>query len=225
MSSGIGNAILVVGSVEVLGRRVDARFETGRIGERRLFGALERVVQEALHDGGDLILLVVGQVRVRPKPGAEALDGILHGPLLEHLLRHVERVVMHRMTFHAQRQALDQGRASALTRLLDCSLRLSVHGEDVGAVDDNPFEAVRGRAVRDVLDRVAEVRRSGVGPLVVVADEHHGQLPHTGHVHALVRVSACGEPSPNHPSATRRSPRILNASAIPTATGSIAGDG
>ena len=99
---------------------------------------------------------------------------------------------MHRVTFHAQRQALDERRPAALARLLDRCLRLSVDGEDVGAVDDDAVEAVRGGAVGDVLDRVAEVGRSRVRPLVVVADEHHGKLPDAGHVHALVRVSARG---------------------------------
>src|SRR5581483_12521270 len=112
--------------------------------------------------------------------GAEALDGIALGPALEELLRDVERVVVHGVTFHPQRLAFDQRRAAALARLLDRAPRLAVHGEYVGAVDDDAVEAVRLRAIGEMLDGVLEVRRRRVGPLVVVADEHDRQLAYAG---------------------------------------------
>ena len=161
---------------------------------------------------------------VLAQPGAEALDRVVLRPLLEHLLRDVERVVVDGVALHPQRQALDQRRPAAGARLLDRALRLAVDGEHVGAVDDDAVEAVRLRAVGDVLGRVLEVRRRRVGPLVVVADEDDRQLADAGEVHPLVRVAARGgalaEPARR---ATRFSSRIRKASAQPTATGSIAG--
>ena len=96
------------------------------------------------------------------------------------------------MALHAQCQALDQRRAAARARLLDRVLRLAVDGEHVGAVDDDPFEAVGGGAVGDVLDGVAEVGRRRIRPLVVVADEDHREIADAGEVHGLVRVAARG---------------------------------
>ena len=71
-------------------------------------------------------------------------------------------------------------------------LRLAIDREHVGAVDDDAVEPVRGGAVGDVLDRVREVRRRRVRPLVVVADKDDRELPDAGHVHRLVRVAARG---------------------------------
>ena len=51
-----------------------------RIRQRRLLGALERVVQELLDAGRDLVLLLVGQVGVLAQPAAEALDRVVRGP-------------------------------------------------------------------------------------------------------------------------------------------------
>ena len=127
-----------------------------------------------------------------PQPGAEALDRVALGPLLEQLLRDVEGVVVDGVALHAQRHALDQRRAAAVARLLDRALGLAVDGEHVGAVDDDALEAVGLGAVGDVLGRVLEVRRRRVGPLVVVADEHDREAADAGEVHALVRVAARG---------------------------------
>ena len=92
------------------------------------------------------------------------------------------------MALHPQRLALDQRRPAARPGLLDRPLRLAVDGEHVGAVDDDALEAVAGRAVGDALACVLEVRRGGVGPVVVVADEDDRQPAHAGEVHTLVRV-------------------------------------
>ena len=101
---------------------------------------------------------------------------VLGRPVLEHLLRDVERVVVDGVSFHPQSKALDERRPGALARLLYRRLRLAVDGKHVGAFDDHAVEAVRGRTVGDVLDRVAEVRRCRVRPLVVVADEDDREL-------------------------------------------------
>src|SRR3954447_8833329 len=128
---------LVVGRVEVVGRRVHALQQRRRIGLRRLLRALQRVVQQLLHVARDLVLVLVGHIDLLAQPAAVALDRVALGPPLEELLRHVERVVVDGMTFHAQRLALDQRRPAAVACLLDRPLRLAVDGEHVGPVDDD----------------------------------------------------------------------------------------
>src|SRR5437588_587516 len=182
-------ALLVVRGVEVLGARVDALQEVARLGERRLLGPPERVVQELLDVASDLLFLVVVEVGVLAQPGSEALDRVTLRPLLEQRLRDVEGVVVDGVTLHAQGQALEQRRAAALAGALDRPLRLAVDGEDVGAVDDDALEAVGLRAVGDVLGRVLEVGRRRVRPLVVVADEDDRQPARPGERHRLVRVA------------------------------------
>ena len=132
----------------------------------------------------------VAQLGVVAQPGAEAFDRVVLRPLLEQLLGDVERVVVDGVALHPQRLQLEQRRAAAVARLLDRGLRLAVDGEHVGAVDDDAFEAVRGGAVGEMLDRVAEVRRRRVRPLVVVADEDDRELADAGEVHRLVSVAA-----------------------------------
>ena len=99
---------------------------------------------------------------------------------------------MNGMAFHPERQALDQRRAAALTRLLDRALGFAVDGEHVRTVDDDAVEAVCLRPVGDRLARELEVSRRRIRPLVVVADEDHRESSDSGHVHALVRVAARG---------------------------------
>src|ERR1044072_2447538 len=106
----------------------DAVPERRRIRLRRLLRALERVVQELLHAGGDLVLLLVGEVGVLAEPAADALDRVVLGPALEHVLRDVEGVVVDRVALHAEGQALEQCRAAALPRLLDRAPGLAVDG-------------------------------------------------------------------------------------------------
>ena len=96
---------------------------------------------------------------------------------------------MDRVTLHSKRHRLDQRRPSAPARFFDRNLRLAIHGEDVGTVDDDSLEAVGRCAVSEVLNCMAEVRRGRVGPLVVVDHEHDGQTAHTGEVHSLVGVT------------------------------------
>jgi hypothetical protein len=78
-----------------------------------------------------------------------------------------------RVALHAQSETLDEGRAASLAGLLDRSLGLAVDREHVRPVDDDAVEAVRLGAVGEVLTGVLEMRRGGIGPLVVVADEDH----------------------------------------------------
>ena len=113
---------------------------------------------------GDLFLFLVGQLGVLAEPVAETLDGVALRPLLEELLRDVERVVVDGVTLHAERHRLDQRRAAAAARLLDCPLGLAINGEHVGAVDDHALEPVGLRSVGQRLARVLEVSRGRVRP-------------------------------------------------------------
>src|SRR3954451_17859080 len=149
--------LLVVRRVEVFRRRVDALRQGCGIRHRRLLGTLQRVVQKLLHARRDLVLLFVGHVGVLAQPRAVALERVVLGPALEHHLRDVERVVVHGVAFHPERQALEQRRPTAAARFLDRALRLAMDGEDVGAVDDDAFETVCLRAVGNVLGRILEM--------------------------------------------------------------------
>src|SRR5262249_32283101 len=121
-----GSHLLVVRRVEVLGGRIDALEQRRRVGHRRLLRALQRAVQQLLHVARDLVLLVVRHLDVLAQPAAIALERIALRPALEELLRDVERVVVHRVSFHAQRLTLDERRPAAVARLLDRVLRLAV---------------------------------------------------------------------------------------------------
>jgi hypothetical protein len=166
--------------------------QRGRIRQRRLLRALERVVERLLDLRRDLVLLLVGHVRVLAEPGAKPLERVGLRPLLEHLLGNVERVVVDGVALHPEGQRLDQRRAAAGARLLDRAPCLPVDGQDVGAVDHDALETVRLGAVCDVLGRELEVCRRGVRPLVVVADEHDGQLANAGERHPFVTVASGG---------------------------------
>src|SRR6266511_4578328 len=71
-----------MGRVEVFGRCVHALRELRGFGEGRLFRALERVVESLLHLRCDLVLLLVGHVRVLAQPASKALDRVRLGPAL-----------------------------------------------------------------------------------------------------------------------------------------------
>jgi hypothetical protein len=153
---------------------------------------VDGVLEQPLHLALDLVVLVLGERGVQLQPGVETLDRVASLPLLEQLPGNVRGVVVHRMALHAQGQTLDQGRASALARLLDRQLRLPVDGENVRPVHDDALEAVGLGTVGDLLARVLEVCRCRVSPLVVVADEDHGQLPYAREVHPLMGVAPGG---------------------------------
>ena len=79
------------------------------------------------------------------------------------------------------------GRAAARARALDRRLRLAVDGEHVGAVDDDALEPVGRPTRRQRRGGEVQVRRRGIGELVVVDHEDDRQPPHAGEVHRLVR--------------------------------------
>ena len=78
----LGHRHLVVGRVEVCRGREDAGRQPVRGRERRLLGALGRVVQAPLDGQVDLVLVVVTSSRTGLEPRPVALDQVLLGPLL-----------------------------------------------------------------------------------------------------------------------------------------------
>ncbi len=75
---------------------------------------------------------------------------------------------------------------------LDEILRRFVHGEHVVAVHDHAGHAVALGPVGDVVHRCGGPVGGGGGPLVVLAEEDHGQIPGRGHVGRLVEGSPVG---------------------------------
>ena len=149
----------------------------------RVDGLGDRFLDGLLH-GAEL---VVGQVGVLAHPDLEAAHRVGRGPAIVHLGRHVGRIVMHCVALHAQRHQLECGGPAARARALDRRARLAVDGEHVGAVDDDALEPVRRPARGQRGGGEVEVRRRGVGELVVVDHEHDREPPHAGEVHRLVR--------------------------------------
>ena len=107
------------------------------------------------------------------------------------------------MTQEAIRLGLHQSRAAARPGPVNGLARLLVHVEDVHTIRYHPGDVVGGRALGDVLHLLVDAPRSGLGVLVVLADEHHGQVPHGRHVHALVEgpgvAAAVPEECHRHP--------------------------
>src|SRR6266498_4088791 len=139
----IRESLLVVWCLEVFRGGVDALEEGVELGLWALVGSPDGVVQDLLHVPANLILFLVRELGVVAEPGAKALERVALRPLLEHLLRDVGGVVVDGVALHAKREALDQGGATALPRLLDRGLRFAVDRQDVRSVDDDAVEAVR----------------------------------------------------------------------------------
>jgi pyrimidine operon attenuation protein/uracil phosphoribosyltransferase len=99
------------------------------------------------------------------------------------------------VTLHPEGQAFEECRPPALARLVECAARLAVDGQHVRPVDDDAVEPVGGGTVGDVLDRVREVGRRRVRPLVVVADKDHRELADACEVHGLVRSAGRSSPT------------------------------
>src|SRR5919204_4216344 len=68
-------ALLVMRRVEVLGRRVDAFEERGRLRHGRLLRAFERIVQGLLDLRRNVVVLLAGHVGVASRRGSVELEG------------------------------------------------------------------------------------------------------------------------------------------------------
>ena len=130
---------------------------------------------------------------------------------------------MNGVALHSQRHAFEQRRPAPFTGLLDRALRLEVDREDVGAVDDHATEPVGLGPVGDVLARTPAESASSTPTGCCRETNTTGSARTPAKFIASWASPRADDPSPNHATATRRSSRILNANAAPTATGSIAG--
>src|SRR5207247_6662309 len=98
-------------------------------------------------------------------------------------------VVLGRVGAEAVDEALDKRRPSARARPRDSFLGDGVAGDRIAPIDSDAREAVAGRALGDVLDRVLLVERSRDRKAVVLADEDLRQLVYGREVEGLVGVA------------------------------------
>ncbi len=91
------------------------------------------------------------------------------------------------MPAHPHRFALDKGGPAAVARPLNCFTCGFMHDAKIVAVHDDTRKAVTLRAVGDMLDLHLARQWRGVGILIVLADEHDGQLKHRRPVQRFVR--------------------------------------
>ena len=75
------------------------------------------------------------------------------------------------------------------------------------SVHDDPRNTVGGGPVGQIFDGSGQIDSAVLPVLVVLAYEHHGQLPDSRQVQALVEGADVGSPSPNTPIAASSVPR------------------
>jgi hypothetical protein len=123
---------------------------------------------------------------VRGELAFEARDRVALAPRVDLVLGPVQIAVALRMAAQPVRLAFEQRRPVACACAGDGGARRGDDGGQVVAVDRDARHGVRGRAVRDVGDghRERDIHRHRV--LVVLADEHDGQLPDRRHVERFV---------------------------------------
>ena len=212
------------GCVELVGVGVDAVEERRGIGQRRLLGAAHRLGQQVLDVGRDLVLLAVGERGVLAEPVAEALDRVALRPLLEHLAWARRRrrrgrrgppcaASGTRSASGRRRRAPSRSRASprGRRRARRCRRRRRPRSRTPARGRRCARRRTRGASASSRPTGCCRRRRRPAGAGRRRSSSTRGVSP---------RADA---PSPNQPSATRRSSRIRKASAQPTATGSIAG--
>ena len=127
------------------------------------------------------------------KPLAVDLDRVALLPAVELALGAILGGVGARVAAVAVGQALDQRRAAARARLVERLQRLAVDHVGVVAVDHDLRQAVGGGAVAGRARHRGHVADRRVFHVeVVLADEHHRQLPHRGEVQRLVERADVG---------------------------------
>src|SRR5215813_8707802 len=122
--------------------------------------------------------------------GAEARERILLLPRLDFLLRTVlGRIVRRGVHGQSIGDALDEGGPVTRARPVHRLAARRVDGKHVVAVDLDARETVGGGLLGDGARVGLLLDRHGDRPLVVLAEEHHGTVPHPGEVGRLVEVA------------------------------------
>src|SRR5215510_6757801 len=155
--------------------------------------ALDRRLDLLLAFGRELFLLRLAQRVLTYEIGAQARDRLLLPARLNLLGRAItRRVVGGRVVAETIGQGLDQARPGAGAGLYDRIVRRGAHRDDVVAVHLLAGKARGNCLLRQRLGRCLQLQRHGDRPLIVVGDEHHGQLVYAGEVHRLPHVALGG---------------------------------
>src|ERR1700730_1944373 len=179
-----------VGSREFGVEMVEHRLWRARRGRQI---ALDRRLDLLLAVGRELFLLRFAPRLLTYEIGAQARDRLLPPARLNLRGRTVTpRVIGGRVIAEAVGHGLDQARPTTGAGLRDRILRRGAHRDDVVAVHLLAGKARGDRLLRQRLRRRLQLKRYRDRPLIVVGDEHHGQLVHPGEVHRLPHVALGG---------------------------------
>lgn len=185
---------------------------------RRVIGELHGVLDLDADVILECVQLGLGEADVEQTLAA-AVERIAPLPLLDLVLGAVEARITHRVTAEPVGHDLDEcglaGGARSLDRLGDPALDL----DDIVAIEPVARHAMADRAERDILDGERAIDRRAHRVLVVLADQHHGQLPQRRERQPSAKPPIVDAPSPKKHSVTRPSPRYFDANAAPAAIG------
>src|SRR5215467_3970423 len=155
--------------------------------------AFDRRLDLLLAFGRELLLLRLAPRVLTDEIGAQARDRLFLPARLNLLGRAVtRRIIGGRVVAETIGHGLDQARPGAGAGLRDRILRRGAHRDDVVAIHLLAGKARGDRLLRQRLRRRLQLQRHRDRPLIVVGDEHHGQLVHAGEVHRLPHVALRG---------------------------------
>src|ERR671930_80717 len=190
--SGIGAPAELGSLAGVAARQFGVEIVEHRLRRARRGGqiALDRRLDCFLALGRKLFLLRLAPHLLAHEIRAQPPDRLLLPARLNFFRRTVaHRVIGGGVIAEPVRHGLDQARPAAGAGLRDRLLRRRAHGDDVVAVDLLAGKTRGDRLLRQRLRRRLQLERHGNGPLIIVGDEHDGQLVHPGEIHRLPYVA------------------------------------
>src|SRR5690606_30059123 len=163
---------------------------------RLLAGFLE-TLHRLLHlglAGGDQVLLAgLVPIAARGEKGLQALDRLALPGLLDLFGWPVAgRVIGSGVIAETIAEAFHQRRSLALTGTIQGRLQACMHGQNVIAVDLFAGETGADGFLRQGWRAALDAARHRNRPLVVIDDEHHGQLPGAGNVECFEEIPLAG---------------------------------
>ncbi len=168
-------------------RRVHRAFHVGEAGLRARLGEFFCGVQFRFDFGADRVELRLLELMLRLQQLLEARNRVELLPILHFVVGAVARQVgAHRVVAPAVRERLDQARSTAFARARHRFAHRGVHRQHIVAVDGHSRQRVGGGAFGKAVDGSRVAHRGRQPVLVVLAQEHHRQLPQRGDVQALV---------------------------------------